>query len=111
GLGTLVERSECQGDARLVVESAEHGPLPAALGDSIAVSGVCLTATTIEGRRFAADVSTETLSLTTLGEIAIGANVNLELPLCVGDPLGGHVVSGHVDGLGRLESMREDARS
>lgn len=84
---------------------------PAQLGDSIAVNGVCLTAVAFDGDLFAADVSTETLSLTTAGEWAAGRPVNLEHPLTLGSPLGGHLVSGHVDGIGHLRQRDGDARS
>lgn len=80
-------------------------------GDSIAVSGVCLTALDIEAHSFAADVSNETLSLTTLGALEVGRRVNLEPALRAGDPLGGHLVSGHVDGLGEVIAIEGDARS
>lgn len=72
------------------------------IGDSIAVSGACLTVTALTGRGFTADVSAETLSRTTLGTLAAGDKVNLEMALAVGDRLGGHIVLGHVDGLGRV---------
>ncbi len=72
------------------------------IGESIAVSGVCLTAVTIADDRFSADVSIETLACTKLGQLADGATVNLERSLRLGDRLGGHLVSGHVDGLGRI---------
>jgi riboflavin synthase len=82
-----------------------------ALGESIAVSGVCLTAVEFDAVSFAADVSTETLSLTTLGGRTIGDAVNLERAMRPSDRLGGHLVSGHVDGLGRVLSVHEDARA
>ena len=72
---------------------------------------MCLTAVALDDERFAADVSNETLSLTTLGGLATGSAVNLEGALRAGEPLGGHLVSGHVDGFGRLEDKTEDARS
>jgi riboflavin synthase len=75
------------------------------------VQGVCLTVTRKEGNRFFADVSRETLARTTLGARAIGARVNLEPSLRAGDPLGGHLVSGHVDAIGRLVARTPDARS
>lgn len=73
-----------------------------ALGESIAVNGVCLSVTMMEDGRFTCDASAETLSKTTLGAIARGSSVHLERALCVGDRLGGHLVSGHVDGVGRV---------
>jgi riboflavin synthase len=99
------------GDARLVIET---GTLPLAgvvPGDSIAVNGVCLTATGLEAAAFTADVSRETLGLTTLGALRAGAALNLEAALRAGDALGGHYVSGHVDGVAVVLSRREDARS
>jgi riboflavin synthase len=83
------------------VDARGLAPRPIAVGDSIAVSGVCLTATTVDGLRFGADVSLETLSKTT-GLDRPGA-VNLETSLALGDKLGGHLVSGHVDGVGTVE--------
>ncbi len=74
-------------------------------GDSIAVSGVCLTALAITGDGFEADLLDETLRRTSLGELAPGSSVNLELPTPAGTPLGGHVVQGHVDGVGQLTSL------
>lgn len=79
------------------------------IGDSVAVSGVCLTALAIEAEavpaRFSADLAAETLSRTTLSRLAAGAKVNLELPTPAGAPLGGHVVQGHVDGVGTLVTL------
>ena len=81
------------------------------VGDSIAVSGVCLTMLEPEETGFSADVSNETLELTTLGNLGSGQQVNLELAMGLEDRLGGHMVSGHVDGKGRLLSRRKDARA
>jgi len=80
-------------------------------GDSIAVAGVCLTALDVTADSFAADVSLETLRLTTLGSLQPGAAVNLEKALRLSDRLGGHLVSGHVDGLGSVVNIRGEARS
>ncbi len=77
-------------------------------GDSIAVNGVCLTATTVAEGGFAADVMRETLERSSLGAATAGTRVNLELPLRAGERLGGHVVQGHVDGIGSVESVREE---
>lgn len=99
------------GDVRLTIGT---GKLPLAhltLGDSIAVNGVCLTAVDLGPDAFAADASRETLSLTTLGDLVPGSPVNLETALTLATPLGGHLVSGHVDGVGRVLDRREDARS
>jgi riboflavin synthase len=96
-------------EGRLEVET----PLAAELapGDSIAVNGVCLTATERGNGSFSADVMPETLRLTSLEPLAAGDEVNLELPLRAGDRLGGHVMQGHVDGTGTVESVREDGNS
>jgi riboflavin synthase len=79
-----------------------------ALGESIAVSGACLTVTASRGRRFTVEVSPETLRRTTLGRLEAGRHVNLERALRLGDRLGGHIVLGHVDGVGRLDAIRPD---
>jgi len=81
------------------------------LGDSIAVNGVCLTVTELNGGQFGADVSRESLSVTTLGDLGVGDRVNLEQALTLNTRLGGHLVSGHVDGVGELLAMQPDARS
>jgi riboflavin synthase len=94
------------GDGRLALETAE--PLGLTEGDSIAVNGVCLTATGIDGTTFGADVMGETLRRTALGSLGPGAVVNLELPLRAGDHLGGHIVQGHVDGTGAVESVEDE---
>jgi riboflavin synthase len=95
------------GGVRLVIGTAK--PLAKlAVGESIAVDGACLTVTTIRGRRFTADVSPETMRRTTLGALAPGDRVNLERSLRLGDRMGGHIVLGHVDGVGALESITPD---
>ena len=97
----------------LFIELIESGKLPlegVSLGDSIATSGVCLTVTELTGEGYWADVSPESLSLTTLGTKAIGDSVNLETSLTLSTPLGGHLVSGHVDGVGHVDDIIEDAR-
>jgi riboflavin synthase len=110
-IGRLRSVERVAGDATLVIDAGALSLAGVAPGDSIAVNGVCLTATRIEATTFAADVSRETLSLTTLGELAAGAPLNLETALRAGDPLGGHYVSGHVDGVARVVSRLDDARS
>jgi riboflavin synthase len=104
--GTVEEVEATADGVRLRVRSALTGEL--AEGDSVAVNGVCLTATAIAGGRFDADVMHETLRRSSLGEVRDGAAVNLELPLRATDRLGGHVVQGHVDGLGTVRAIRED---
>jgi riboflavin synthase len=84
-------------------------PLPdLAVGESVAVNGACLTVVERRGRRFAVDVSPETLRRTTIGDLAAGSRVNLERALRLGDRMGGHVVQGHVDGVGRVERVKPD---
>ena len=102
-----VRAVETGGDgARLTVETPLAGELRQ--GDSVSVNGVCLTAVDLEGGSFDADVMAETLRRSSLGPLAAGDRVNLELPLRPGDRLGGHVVQGHVDGTGTVESVTED---
>ncbi|MHC1480159.1 riboflavin synthase [Frateuria aurantia] len=110
-VGSLRRREARGGDVRLTIDTGRLDLGDVALGDSIAVSGVCLTVVTLEDRGFTADVSNETLSLTTLGGLASGDPVNLEKALRLADRLGGHLVSGHVDGLGRIVSITPDGRS
>ncbi len=104
--GTLTRRLRRAADARIVVESDLGKVSALELGESIAVSGVCLTVASIAPTgAFEADVSAETLAKTTLGEIALGSPVNLERALSVGDRFGGHMVTGHIDGVGRIVGM------
>ncbi len=99
------------GDVRLRV-TADDLPWPEyAVGDSLSVNGVCLTAVRLLDRGFDTDVSVETLEVTTLKQLAVGDSVNLEPALRVGDALGGHLVSGHVDGIGKVTARADDARS
>ena len=99
------------GDVRLYVKTADLDLGDVALGDSIAVNGVCLTAVELPGDGFWADVSRETISHTCFEFIKTGTRVNLEKALTPQTRLGGHLVSGHVDGLGEIVSRHEDARS
>jgi len=99
------------GDVRLRVGVGDLSLERVELGDSIAVSGVCLTVIEFAADEFAADVSQETLQLTTLGHAEAGSRVNLEPSLTLSAPLGGHLVSGHVDGIGEVVSLEPDARS
>ena len=99
------------GDVQMVIEFDRMDPSGIRIGDSICVQGCCLTATELLGSAFAADVSRETLSLTTLGDLRPGTSVNLEPSLKAGDSLGGHLVSGHVDGIATITSISGDARS
>ena len=107
-----IRRLEPQsGDVRMVIQSGKMSLADVRLGDSIAVNGVCLTAVALPGDGFVADVSGETLALTTLGILKAGDAVNLEKALTPTTRLGGHLVSGHVDGVGEVLSRRNDARS
>lgn len=99
------------GDVRLRIVAPGWSFADVGEGDSIAVAGVCLTALDLAADGFAADVSVETLNLTTLGGLAPGDGVNLEKALRLSDRLGGHLVSGHVDGVGRVLDVAADARS
>jgi riboflavin synthase len=105
-LGAVASVDRSLDGARLTFESALAGELRE--GDSIAVNGVCLTAVGLCGPRFGADVMEETLRRSSLGELEQGDRVNLELPLRASDRLGGHVVQGHVDGLGVIGSLRDE---
>jgi riboflavin synthase len=99
------------GDVELLIATANLGLEGVAIGDSISVSGCCLTVTRLNGDSFAADASLETLQVTTLGRWRPGQRVNLEKALRAGDPLGGHYVTGHVDGIASVVSSASDARS
>ena len=111
GVGTVRAIEARGGDVTLVFDTAGVSLADIELGGSVAVSGVCLTATRFDASSFAADVSRETLSLTTLGDWVVGSRVNLEKALLAGQALGGHYVTGHVDGVGELVSRHDDARS
>jgi riboflavin synthase len=107
-IGAIEKRG---GDVRLRIAAADLPWADYAVGDSIAVNGVCLTAVLLHDDGFDTDVSVETLDVTTLKNLSVGDAVNLEPALRVGDALGGHLVSGHVDGIGKLLSRADDARS
>ena len=109
-IGRIAAIESGEEDIRLHIETGKLPLAGVSLGDSIATSGVCLTVTELPGDGFWADVSPETLSLTTLGGKGIGDAVNLETSLTLQTALGGHLVSGHVDGVGRVERVVEDAR-
>ena len=111
GVGRLASREARGGDARLVIDT---GTLPfdgVQLGESIAVNGCCLTVVEFDAGSFAVDASNETLALTTLGRLMIGAPLNLERAMLPTERLGGHLVSGHVDGLATAARRWEDARA
>lgn len=111
GVGRLAARDTLGGDVRFTFDV---GTLPfenVQMGESIAINGVCLTVIAHDATRFQADASTETLGLTTLGQLTVGAVINLERAMRPTDRLGGHLVSGHVDGLGQVLSVQDDARA
>ena len=110
-VGRVESREQRGGDVRLVIATTRLELAGVRVGDSVCVQGCCVTAVVVGQRSFAADLSRETLSLTTLGELAPGAPVNLETALKVGDALGGHLVSGHVDGVAEVTAVSDDARS
>jgi riboflavin synthase len=110
-MGTVVAAAEQGGDLELGVDAADLELNRIAIGDSVSVQGACLTVTRKEGTRFYADVSRETMAKTTLGTLRPGSRVNLEPSLRAGDALGGHWVSGHVDDVGTLRTLLQDARS
>ena len=110
-VGEVAEFLRVGGDLRLRIKT---GSLPlddVALGDSICTNGVCLTVVDLPGDGYWADVSVETLDFTTLGGLKTGSRVNLEKALTPASRLGGHIVSGHVDGVGEVVSLQQDARS
>src|SRR5438445_6853678 len=110
-VGKIASMEPRGGDVRLVLDADGLGVDGIALGDSIAVAGVCLTVVEIDATRLAFDVSNETLSRTSLGALGPGSGVNLEKALRLADRLDGHLVSGHVDGVGFVLSIEPDARS
>jgi len=109
--GAIAAMEKRGGDVRLSVRSDGMPWADYELGESIAVNGVCLTAVALHADGFDTDVSVETLDVTALGRLKVGSAVNLEPALSLGDRLGGHLVSGHVDCTGKVTSRREDARS
>ena len=110
-VGHVQSLQKVGGDVRLSIEVNGLPMHDVELGESIAVSGVCLTVVAFDANYFAADVSNETLSRTTLGNLVLGDKVNLERALQASSRIGGHWVSGHVDGVASVESISDDARS
>jgi len=110
-LGKVAQSETREGDIRLTINCDDLDLSSVQIGDSIAVNGTCLTAVELQGQSFVADVSLETMNKTSLGQLAIGSPVNLETALTLNTALGGHLVSGHVDGLATLVEMHADARS
>lgn len=110
-MGTITARAARGGDLRLAIDARGLGDVALSEGESIAVNGVCLTAIEVAGTSFMADVSNETLGTTTTGDLNPGDRVNLERSLALGQPLGGHLVSGHVDAVGEIRERTESGRS
>ena len=109
--GRITSLTEKGGDLELGIDAAALDLQRVAIGDSVSVQGACLTVTRKQGACFYADVSRETMAKTTLGDLRAGSRVNLEPSLRAGDALGGHWVSGHVDAVGKLKTLVQDARS
>jgi len=110
-VGTIGRLTPQGGDIRLTIDTGKLDMSEVELGDSIAVNGVCLTAVELSAKSFSADVSRETLSLTSLGGLKNGSKINLEKALTLQTRLGGHLVSGHVDGMGNVMDRHDDGRS
>ena len=110
-VGKITSLDSRGGDMRIGIDTGKLPMADVALGDSIAVSGVCLTVVDMSGAGFRADVSGETLRCTIIGELTPGDEVNLEKALTLSTHLGGHLVSGHIDGVGHVVSRSEDSRS
>ncbi|MDG1693458.1 MAG: riboflavin synthase [Porticoccaceae bacterium] len=110
-IGKITELEHRQGDVRVSIYAPKLGFDDVQLGDSIACNGVCLTAVELIDQGFIADVSVETLSLTTIEHWKVDTGINLEKAMQASDRFGGHIVSGHVDGIGEVVSLHEDARS
>lgn len=110
-VGEVAALEPSGGDVRLRIKTAALPLDDVALGDSICTNGVCLTATELPGDGYWADVSVETLNFTTLGKLKPGSKVNLEKAMTPVSRFGGHIVSGHVDGVGEIVSLEQDARS
>jgi len=110
-VGEVAAMQPSGGDLRLRIHSGKLDLGDVALGDSICTNGTCLTVIELPGDGYWADVSVETLNFTTLGDLKPGSRVNLEKALTPASRLGGHIVSGHVDGVGEVVSLQEDARS
>jgi riboflavin synthase len=110
-IGEVAERTPRGGDLELTIGVPRGALASVAIGDSIAINGCCLTATRLDDATFTADVSRETLVVTTLGDWQPGRRINVEKSLCAGQSLGGHYVMGHVDGTARVTHLASDARS
>lgn len=111
GMGRIAAREPRGEDLRLRIDAGGLDLSGVAVGDSIATSGVCLTAVVVDGGCYEADVSLESLACTTLGDLQVGSAVNLELALTPTTRLGGHMVSGHVDGIGSIVEQHQEGRA
>lgn len=110
-VGEITAMEPMGGDMRFTIATGKLDMADVQLGDSIACNGVCLTAIELPSGAYVADVSAESLKVTTLGALSVGSPVNLEKALTLQERLGGHLVSGHVDGVGKVVSIRQEARS
>ncbi len=110
-VGTIAKIEAKSGDLKLTINVGQLNMSDVSLGDSISCNGVCLTAIEFDSKSYTADVSSETLKNTTLKMLKVGAVVNLEKALTLNTRLGGHLVSGHVDGIGEIISIKNEARS
>jgi riboflavin synthase len=110
-IGKVEKIEQRGGDLRLTITSAELAWKEFVVGESISINGVCLTAVEILQNGFAADVSVESINVTALANLSEGSKINLEPSVSVGERLGGHLVSGHVDCVGQIKSRENDARS
>jgi len=110
-LGKIESLQATGGDIRMTVDTQGLDLSDVKLGDSVANNGVCLTVVKLAEAKLSFDVSRESLERTSLGSLSAGSEINLEKALAVGDRLGGHFVSGHVDGLGKVIARQESARS
>lgn len=109
--GKILQREKRGGDLRLKIGVGKLDMGDVGLGDSIASNGVCLTVVAFDSESFTADVSNETLAYTSIESLAVGASINLEKAMLATNRFGGHIVSGHVDGIGEVVKRSEDARS
>lgn len=110
-IGKIQQIEDRNGDKRFTIHAGKLNMSDVAIGDSIACNGVCLTVVELSGKEYQADVSAETLKLTTLGKMQTAASLNLEKALTPSTRIGGHFVSGHVDGVGEILEISKDSRS
>lgn len=110
-VGEVVRKQSKEGDFQFVIDTQFKDMSDVKLGDSIAMNGVCLTATHIKGTQVTVDVSVETLSITDVAHWQIGSQINLEKSMCLNDKIGGHIVSGHVDALAECVDISNSSRS